>query len=355
MKKFFTILLSLVLAMPMAACGNGELPENSVQKTAVKKEVVKAIKTGSLEELNALVLKDVTDSVAALRSEYEKLSTDIDAYDKYKNNINSIEDFYNKTQSDIQMLCIRLREYSYSYAELILSSDKSFDDMYEDFDEMYDSIYEDARDEIYDEIYDGILDDIYDAFYDGVLEDAYDLVPYKEWSDTRSDAYDIWSDTRSEIYDIWSDVGSDVYDFWSDMRGEIWDKDIEKAREKMQDFKDDIEKLYEKANTYQESTKKATAVQQTTAAANNTEGTQWKQFLEEYEVWVNKSLELEEKYKQNPNDTDIWAEYTEMLKEVGDWQEKAKQIKDDLEKSSPEEVAKYSAELLKILAKSSEQ
>lgn len=83
---------------------------------------------------------------------------------------------------------------------------------------------------------------MYDTFYNGILDDAYDDAPYDEWSDARSDEYDWWSDTRSDVYDEWSDFRSDVYDFWSDMRSELWDDDIEKAENKLKDFKEDIEK-----------------------------------------------------------------------------------------------------------------
>ena len=58
-----------------------------------------------------------------------------------------------------------------------------------------------------------------------------------------SDEYDRWSDSSSEVYDVWSDCGSDIYDFWSDVKGEIWDDDLEKAQKKIENFKEDIDKL----------------------------------------------------------------------------------------------------------------
>lgn len=150
-----------------------------------------------------------------------------------------MEAFYQSVLKTQQKLTIRMREYCLDYADFILSSDSTFDDKYDEFDEMFDVIYEDAGDEIFDEIYEGLFADIYDDFYDGILSDAYDTVPYKEWSDTHSDEYDLWSDTHSDLYDDWSDFHSDVYDFWSDMKGEMWDDDLEKAREKMDDFRED--------------------------------------------------------------------------------------------------------------------
>lgn len=210
MKKFLTLLLAITMLFSLSACGEKTTNDTVSNSKSVSKTTV--TKAYNIEELDELVLKDVTDTITTLNTEFEKLSTDINTYDKYKTDIGKVKDFYDRVQNDTKLLCIRLREYSSAYAELILSSDKSFDDKYDEFDALYDSVYEDARDEIYDEIYDGVLDDMYDRFYDGILDDAYDNIPYEKWSDARADEYDLWSDTRSEVYDIWSDAGSDIYD-----------------------------------------------------------------------------------------------------------------------------------------------
>ena len=253
MKKAFALLLSFSLMLSLAACGGETTPINSDNSSATSQseEIKEEIKNNTtdnaegatgLDELNETVSKDVENTIDALKEVYEKVVTDIDTYDKYLENTDEIETFYAKVLADTEALCINMREYSVKYAEIILSSDKSNDDKYDDFDELYDCIYDDAGDEIYDEIYNGILDDMYDTFYNGILDDAYDDAPYDEWSDARSDEYDWWSDTRSDVYDEWSDFRSDVYDFWSDMRSELWDDDIEKAENKLKDFKEDIEK-----------------------------------------------------------------------------------------------------------------
>ena len=219
--------------------------ENTDKDTenTIKEDTQTEIKADSLDALEEMVNKDVEDTIDALTKDYEDLKIAIDTYDKYKANTETVEAFYGKVLSTQEELTIRLREYSLTYAEMILSSDVDTDDMYDEMEELYDVIYEGAGDDVYDEIYDGILDDIYDVFYDGILDDAYDTVEYSEWSDLRSDEYDWWSDTRSDVYDDWSDLRSDVYDFWSDMRSDIWDDDIEKASENVEDFKADIEKL----------------------------------------------------------------------------------------------------------------
>lgn len=197
MKKFLALLLAIGMLLSLSACVEKTTNDTVSNSKSVSKATV--TKANSLEELNEQVLKDVENTITTLNTEWGNLSTEIDTYDEYKNNIDKVKGFYGKIQNDTQLLCIRLREYSSAYAELILTSDKSFDDKYDDFDMLYDTVYEDARDEIYDEIYDGVLDDMYDVYYDEILGGAYDNIPYDEWSDARSDEYDLWSDTRSEV------------------------------------------------------------------------------------------------------------------------------------------------------------
>jgi hypothetical protein len=194
-------------------------------------------------DLDEAVSNEVNEIIDNLDSEYQNLVANIDTYEKYQDNIDKIEAFYAVILEDTRTLCIRMREYSIKYAEAILSSDQSNDDKYEDFDELLDVIYEDASDEILDEIYNGILDEVLDDFYNGALDDKPDGISYDEWYDIRSDEYDWWSDTRSDVYDEWSDLRSDVYDLWSDIRGELWDDDIEKAKDDLIDFIEEVEKL----------------------------------------------------------------------------------------------------------------
>lgn len=263
MKKILSLVLVLVMALSLVACGgktdsddtpvqdNNVVTEEDTDKDTetedtTKEDTTTEIKADSLDALEEMVNKDVEDTIAALTKDYEDLKIEIDTYDKYKANTETVEAFYADVFAAHQGLTIRLREYALTYAEMILTSDSDADNKYDEMEELYDVIYDGVGEDVYDEIYDGILDDMYDVFYDGILDDAYDTVEYSEWSDLRSDEYDWWSDTRSDVYDDWSDFRSDVYDFWSDMRSDLWDDDIEKATESVEDFKADIEKLKDK-------------------------------------------------------------------------------------------------------------
>lgn len=218
------------------------------QETTEEQKATSKQETSSTEEttIDQEVAKSIEDTISGLTNEYEQLKADINSYDKYIKNTDKIEAFYEKVNKTNKDLCIKMREYALAFADKIISSGSSNDDKYDELDDIYDCVYDDGGDDIYDGIYDGILEDMYDDFYDGILDDAYDNAPYKEWSDARSDEYELWSDTRSDVYEEWSDFRSEVYDFWSDMGSELWDDDIDEAKERIEGFKEDIDKLKNK-------------------------------------------------------------------------------------------------------------
>lgn len=197
------------------------------------------INTERLDTLREAAAKDTEDAFAKLTDEYEKLLAETDTYEKYLSNADKVEAFYSMVVDDTEQLCIRLREYSVEYAKIIVSSDESYRDKYDELEAIYDDLYDD----IGEDIYDGILDDIYDELYDGVLDDGYDNASYSEWAEVRSDEYDWWSDARSDVYRKWSDFRSEVYRFWSDIRSEVYKDRKEKVQSTIDDFVEDIEKM----------------------------------------------------------------------------------------------------------------
>lgn len=78
---------------------------------------------------------------------------------------------------------------------------------------------------------------------------------------------------------------------------------------------------------------------------------EWKQFLNEYEEWVDKYIEITKKYKDNPSDMSILSDYTDMMSELTEWTTKTEDMEKELENASPTELAEYSAELARIAAK----
>lgn len=82
-------------------------------------------------------------------------------------------------------------------------------------------------------------------------------------------------------------------------------------------------------------------------SSNNSE---WKKFLQDYEAWVDKYIELFKKYKADPSNISILTEYTEMLSELSDWSERSEEIELD----DADEALEYSEELLRIAKKLAE-
>lgn len=230
-----------VAAIIFFTIGNKTENSNSQTQNNVMSNGGKEAK--SLDDLVDVVEKDVEDTITAMENEYNQLKKDIDSYEKYTTNYTKVEDYYKKLGKNTDKLCTKLQQYSVNFAKMIMESNKSNDDKYDDFNDLYDCIYDDMSDEIYESIYNGILDNIYDDFYNGVLDVDYDNIGYKEWYETRSKEYKLWSNTRSDIYKKWSNLRSDVYGFWSDMRSALWNDDSEKANKKLDKYIQDVEKL----------------------------------------------------------------------------------------------------------------
>ncbi len=239
-KRAFTIILSAIILLSAAGCSSKE--ENS------KETSLSILSADNIETFNSNLDQDVEDTVSSLTAEYEQLIEEINTYDKYIDNTSKIQDFYNKICDTNAAMCVRMREYALLYANLIMNSDTSSADKYDNIEGIYDDVYNDALDDIYDNIYDELLDDLYDTYYDGLLDDAYDTAPYREVSDAQSDEYDMLSDTRHDVYDDISDCRSDVYDFYTDIRKQLWKNNTEKAQKKIDDFQKDIESLKNKSN-----------------------------------------------------------------------------------------------------------
>lgn len=235
MKRMLVIVLAIVMTIGLAACSGGQ--------ATVTDENNQKVSIGSIEELTEIVDQDVVDTEATLRAEYDQLASEIDTYDKYVKNKEKVEAFYGTIHEETKDICIRMREYSIAYTEIVMKENETNDDKYDAMEDLYDIIYDDACGEIYDLIYDDLLGDMYDLIYDGVVSDGYDYTGYEQWSDTSSEAYDMWSDSLSDVYDEWSDALSDIYDFWSDVCGHIYDGGTEDIDEEIAKFREEIEEM----------------------------------------------------------------------------------------------------------------
>ncbi len=80
--------------------------------------------------------------------------------------------------------------------------------------------------------------------------------------------------------------------------------------------------------------------------------TEWRQFLKDYEKWVDDYVSFMKRYNANPSDLSLLSEYSKMLADMAEWTEKADKIELELEDTS--ESLEFSAELLRIAAKLAE-
>lgn len=75
----------------------------------------------------------------------------------------------------------------------------------------------------------------------------------------------------------------------------------------------------------------------------------WREFLKEYEEWIDEYIKILNKYNENPTDLSILEDYADMMVEMAEWSERADEI--ELEIEDPVEAAEYTSEMLKIVAK----
>ena len=189
-------LMCLSLCFILCGCGNAPVSQNAeVKKVNVN---VIEVSASSIDEIEEMAIKDVEDTKEKIESERDALSEKITDYNSYTKNVDKVKAYYDDALKQTELLSIRLREYAYKYAELIMSEDASYKVKYKDLSGIYEYIYEDAGKAVYD-IYDKTVKDMYDIYYDGIIKDAYDTEDYDVWSDVSSDAYDDWSNCLSDI------------------------------------------------------------------------------------------------------------------------------------------------------------
>ena len=217
--------MCLSLCLVLCGCTSAPVAKNNVEKK-MNVNVIE-VSASSVDEIEEMALGDVEETKEKLESERDALSKEITDYNSYTKNVDKVKAYYDDALKQTELLSIRLREYAYKYAELIMN--------------------EDAGKALY-EIYDKTVKDMYDIYYDGIIKDAYDTEDYDVWSDVSSDAYDDWSNCLSDIYDVWSDMQSDIYEFQSDLRSEVYDHDDERAQKKMDKFKKSILRMKEDVN-----------------------------------------------------------------------------------------------------------
>ena len=143
MKKLVCLGLCLILS----GCTSAPVAKND----AVRKVNVNVIEVSAstIDEIEEMASKDVEDTKAKLESERDALSEEIKDFDAYTKNIDKVKAYYDDALKQTELLSIRLREYAYKYAELIMNEDVSYKVKYKDLSGIYEYIYEDAGKDMY--------------------------------------------------------------------------------------------------------------------------------------------------------------------------------------------------------------
>ncbi len=219
MKKGIMVLLLVVTLCSIIGCGKQE------NKATIGEASTQAAIKESLDENDPeVVLMNIADDFVSvidslLQKEIDTFAEVGVIYPDYAKNKGLIDEWVNTVLEESDNLFARTRENAIVYFKLIANNpDHKYSEFCEDLlDKFYDTVYEDAMDEYYDNLYEDALEDLYDAYYDGIIYDAQDDMPYKEWSDARSESYRVWSDARSAVYKKWSKERSYLYGLWSAM------------------------------------------------------------------------------------------------------------------------------------------
>ena len=150
--------MCLSLCLVLCGCTSAPVAKNNVEKK-MNVNVIE-VSASTIDEIEEKATKDVEDTKGMLESERDSLSEVITDYNSYTKNVDKIKAYYDDALRQTELLSIRLREYAYKYAELIMNEDASYKVKYKDLSGIYEYIYEDAGKALY-EIYDKTVKDMY--------------------------------------------------------------------------------------------------------------------------------------------------------------------------------------------------
>lgn len=108
------------------------------------------------------------------------------------------------------------------------------------------------------------------------------------------------------------------------------------------DYLGDYEKILSTAKLFSN-----TSSNNTTITKTDTGG--WRQFLKDYEAFVDDYIAFMKKYQANPTDMTLLSDYADMMTRVSEWSENADEFSDEL--NDPSELAEYAKEYVRILTK----
>lgn len=92
----------------------------------------------------------------------------------------------------------------------------------------------------------------------------------------------------------------------------------------------------------------------TNSSGNLNGSSDWKQFLKDYEAWVDSYVAFMRKYKDTPQNPALLSESQKFITQTTEWAEKSKKYENSLKDMSTEDYLEYMKSVTKILGKISE-
>ncbi len=111
-------LMCLSLCLVLCGCTSAPVAKDNVEKK-MNVNVIE-VSASSIDEIEEMAIKDVEDTKKKLESERDALGEGITDYNSYTKNLDKVKTYYEVALKQTELLSIRLREYAYKYAELIM-------------------------------------------------------------------------------------------------------------------------------------------------------------------------------------------------------------------------------------------
>lgn len=131
--------MCLSLCLVLCGCTSAPVAKDNVEKK-MNVNVIE-VSASSIDEIEEMAIKDVEDTKEKLESERDALSEEITDFNSYTKNVDKVKAYYDGALKQTELLSIRLREYAYKYAELIMNEDTSYKVKYKDLSGIYEYIY----------------------------------------------------------------------------------------------------------------------------------------------------------------------------------------------------------------------
>ena len=139
MEEIMKKLVCLGLCLILSGCTSIPVAKNDAERK-VNANVIE-VSASTIDEIEEMAIKDVEDTKEKLESERDALSEGIKDFDAYTKNIDKVKAYYEDALKQTELSSIRLREYAYKYAELIMNEDVSYKVKYKDLSGIYEYIY----------------------------------------------------------------------------------------------------------------------------------------------------------------------------------------------------------------------